>query len=78
MASRSAGTYQFHSSGRAGGNPSGNSASEGSDNVQSFDMGMDLTSPTQARRPSKGDSEWSDENQTYSPVAYNPTPRLPV
>ncbi|KAF1967732.1 hypothetical protein BU23DRAFT_515751 [Bimuria novae-zelandiae CBS 107.79] len=67
QASRSAGTYKFHSSGRSGGKDLGRS-NEGSNQatVESFDMGtIDLTNPEQAKQASKIDSEWSDEAQLY-------------
>ncbi|KAK7181682.1 hypothetical protein DPSP01_013193 [Paraphaeosphaeria sporulosa] len=82
QASRSAGTYKYHSSGRSGAKDPGNSASGGSKNLESFDMGsVDLTNPEAARKASKGDSEWSShgsDDQIYFPGAYNPTPKLPV
>lgn len=82
QASRSAGTYKYHSSGRSGGNNSGNSRSQESKNVESFDMGtVDLTNPTAVRKASNGNSEWSghgSDDQIYFPGAYNPTPKLPV
>lgn len=77
--SHTAGTYKYHSSGRSGGKLSGNSGSSGSKNVESFDMGtVDMTRPDQARKASKGTSEWSDEDEIYFPGAYNPTPKCPV
>ncbi|KAJ4355717.1 uncharacterized protein N0V89_003737 [Didymosphaeria variabile] len=82
QASRSAGTYKYHSSGRSGVKSNGNSNSEGSQNIESFDMGtVDLTNPEAARKASKGESEWSrqgSDDQIYFPGAYNPTPKLPV
>ena len=72
LAPRSAGTYKYHSSGRSGGGKHlGNSSSEGSRRLESYDMGtVNLTEPGQVRKASKGDSEWSDEDQIYSPGSY--------
>ncbi|KAF2448177.1 hypothetical protein P171DRAFT_428288 [Karstenula rhodostoma CBS 690.94] len=82
LASRSAGTYKYHSSGRSGDINLGNSRREGPANLESFDMGtVDLTNPQPARKASQGDSEWSgngSDDQIYSPGAYNPTANLPV
>ena len=72
LASRSAGTYKYHSSGRSGAKNLGNSSSEGSRGLESYDMGtVNLTEPGQVRKASKGDSEWSDEDQIYSTGPYN-------
>jgi hypothetical protein len=72
LASRSAGTYKYHSSGRSGAKNLGNSSSEGSRRLESYDMGtVNLTEPGQVRKASKGDSEWSDEDQIYSTGPYN-------
>jgi len=79
--SHSAGTYKYHSSGRSGAKSIGNGRSEGSKDFESFDMGaVDLTNPEAARKPSKGDSQWSghgSDDQIYFPGAYNPTPKVP-
>ncbi|KAJ4294047.1 Mitochondrial beta-keto-acyl synthase [Kalmusia sp. IMI 367209] len=79
IASRSAGTYAYHSSGKSGDTtaPSGKlggsgSGSEGSNGLESFDMGtVDLTNPElAARKQSNVDSACSggSEEPIYFPV----------
>ena len=39
---------------------------------------VDLTNPAQVRKASNGDSEWSDEDQIYSPGSHNNRDKSPV
>lgn len=81
-ASRSAGTYKYHSSGRSGDKGLGNSASEASKNYESFDMGaVDLTNLQAPGKVVDGNSVWcgrGTEDQIHFPGVYNPTSKLPV